>query len=67
MNRDERLRRERAARAVSTLREPPAPRSHAERMAAARGLRLHGDGGLTATPAQRRRTLEHRKGTDGTP
>ena len=55
----ERKRAERKARAQGELREPPTPRSHAERMAAATGVHLHGDDMRTAA-GERRRIAEHR-------
>lgn len=55
----ERKRAERMARAKGELREPPEPRSHAERMAAAQGVQLHGNDMRTAA-GERRRIVKHR-------
>jgi uncharacterized Rossmann fold enzyme len=56
---DRRRRQERTDRATTDLSDPPAARSHAERMAAARGVHVHGDN--MRTPASdRRRIVKHR-------
>jgi len=41
------------------LPDPPKPRTHAERMAAARGIRLHGDS-MRMSVADRRRIAAYR-------
>lgn len=50
---------ERMARARIPLPDPPKPRSHAERMAAARGIHLHADS-MRMTVADRRRIAAYR-------
>ena len=47
-DRDKRLRQERTNRATTELTNPPKARSHAERMAAAQGVHVHGDNIRTA-------------------
>jgi hypothetical protein len=62
-DRDARLRKERTDRAKTDLTDPPKARSHAERMAAARGVHVHGDD--MRTPAgERRRIVKHRDGDE---
>jgi hypothetical protein len=58
-DRDARLRKERTDRATTDLTDPPKARSHAERMAAARGVHVHGDDMRTAS-SDRRRIVKHR-------
>ncbi len=60
-DRDARLRKERTDRAKTELSDPPKARSHAERMAAARGVHVHGDNMRTAS-SDRRRIVKHRDG-----
>jgi hypothetical protein len=50
------------ARARIPLPDPPRARSHSERMAAARGIRLHGDS-MRMTVADRRRIAAYRNET----
>ena len=57
---DRRKRRERIDRAKIELTDPPRARSHAERMAAARGMHVHGDNVRTPA-ADRRRIIKHRE------
>ena len=59
-DRDKRLRQERTNRAKIDLTDPPAARSHAERMAAARGTHVHGDN-MRTPAADRRRIIKHRE------
>jgi hypothetical protein len=47
------------ARARLELPDPPKPRSHADRMAAARGIHLHADS-MRMTVADRRRIAAYR-------
>lgn len=54
---------ERMRRARLELPDPPPARTHAERMAAAHGIRLTG-GDLRMRRADRRRIIEHRDGGD---
>lgn len=56
---DNRRHQARVERARLTLPDPPPARTHAERMAAAAGVRLH-DGTLRYRPADRRRIVKHR-------
>lgn len=58
-----RKRRERADRARINLPDPPSARSHQERLEAARGLHVHGDG-LRTPAADRRRIRKHREASD---
>ena len=53
----------RVERARLTLPDPPPGRSHAERMAAARGVRLHGEH-MRTSYADRRRIAKHRNEAD---
>jgi hypothetical protein len=62
-DRDARLRKERTDRAKTELSDPPKARSHAERMAAARGVHVHGDDMRTAS-SDRRRIVKHRAGDE---
>ena len=62
-DRDARLRKERTERAKTDLTDPPKARSHAERMAAARGVHVHGDDMRTAS-SDRRRIVKHRDGDE---
>jgi hypothetical protein len=62
-DRDARLRKERTDRAKIDLTDPPKGRSHAERMAAARGVHVHGDDMRTAS-SDRRRIVKHRDGDE---
>ena len=62
-DRDARLRKERTDRAKTELCDPPKARSHAERMAAARGWHVHGDNMRTAS-SDRRRIVKHRDGDE---
>jgi len=55
-----RLRRERMDRARYALEEPPPARTHSERMDAARGVHLYGDG-LRTPRSDRRRIRKHRE------
>ena len=55
------LRKKRTDRAKTELTDPPKARSHAERMAAARGVHVHGDDMRTAS-SDRRRIVKHRDG-----
>ena len=50
------------ARARLELPDPPKPRTHAERMAAARGIRLYGDT-MRMSVADRRRIAAYRNET----
>jgi hypothetical protein len=54
---------ERMARARVTLTDPPPARTHAERMADARGVRLYGDN-MRLRHADRRRIAAHRNEAD---
>lgn len=54
---------ERMARARYQLAEPPPSRTHAERMAAARGVHLYG-GDMRTRRAERRRIAAHRNESD---
>jgi len=54
---------ERMARARLELPDPPKPRSHAERMAAARGIHLHADS-MRMSVADRRRIAAYRQEVD---
>jgi len=58
-DRDKRLRQERTNRATTELTNPPKARSHAERMAAAQGVHVHGDN-IRTDRSDRRRIIEHR-------
>jgi len=51
------------ARARLELPDPPKPRSHAERMAAARGIHLHADS-MRMSVADRRRIAAYRQEVD---
>lgn len=62
-DRAQRKRAERMARARGELREPPKPRSNAERMEAATGVRLHGDD-MRTVAGERRRIAQHRSNDD---
>ena len=62
-DRDARLRKERTDRAKTDLSDPPKARSHAERMAAARGVHVYGDDMRTAS-SDRRRIVKHRDGDE---
>jgi hypothetical protein len=62
-DRDARLRKQRTDRAKTDLTNPPKARSHAERMAAARGVHVHGDDMRTAS-SDRRRIVKHRAGDE---
>jgi hypothetical protein len=62
-DRDARLRKERTDRAKTELTDPPKARSHAERMAAARGVHVHGDD-MRTPAADRRRIRKHREAGD---
>jgi hypothetical protein len=62
-DRDARLRKERTDRAKTDLPDPPKPRSHAERMDAARGVHVHGNDMRTAS-SDRRRIVKHRDGDE---
>jgi len=62
-DRDARLRKERTDRAKTELSDPPKARSHAERMAAARGVHVHGDD-MRTPAADRRRIRKHRESGD---
>jgi hypothetical protein len=62
-DRDARLRKERTDRAKTELIDPPKARSHAERMAAARGMHVHGDN-MQTPAADRRRIIKHREAGD---
>ena len=62
-DRDARLRKERTDRAKTELTNPPKARSHAERMAAARGVHVHGDD-MRTPAADRRRIRKHREAGD---
>jgi len=62
-DRDARLRKERTDRAKTELTNPPKARSHAERMAAARGVHVHGDN-MQTPAADRRRIVKHRDGDE---
>ena len=57
------LRKKRTDRAKTELTDPPKARSHAERMAAARGVHVHGDDMRTAS-SDRRRIVKHRDGDE---
>lgn len=59
-DRDARLRKERSNRAQTQLTDPPSARSHAERMAAARGVHVYGDD-IRTPAADRRRIVKHRE------
>lgn len=52
---------QRVDRARTALPDAPAARSHADRMKAAKGIRLH-DGDLRYRPAHLRRIVKHRDG-----
>lgn len=54
---------ERMARARIALPDPPAARSHADRMADAQGVRLYGDN-MQTRYADRRRIADHRNDGD---
>ena len=54
---------ERMARARLELSDPPKARTHAERMAAARGIHLHADS-MRMSVADRRRIAAYRKDID---
>jgi uncharacterized Rossmann fold enzyme len=58
-DRDARLRKERTDRAKTDLSDPPKARSHAERMAAAQGVHVHGDN-MRILAGERRRIVKHR-------
>jgi uncharacterized Rossmann fold enzyme len=58
-DRDARLRKERTDRAKTDLTDPPKARSHAERMAAAQGVHVHGDN-MRILAGERRRIVKHR-------
>ncbi len=58
-DRDERLRKERSNRAKTEMTDPPKARSHAERMAAARGIHVTGDN-MRILAGERRRIAKHR-------
>lgn len=60
VDREARKRAERSARATSELSEPPKARSHAERMAAAQGVRVYGDN-LRTTARQQAAIARHRQ------
>ena len=62
-DRDARLRKERTDRAKTDLTDPPKARSHAERMAAARGVHVHGDD-MQTPAADRRRIVKYREAGD---
>ena len=62
-DREARLRKERTDRAKTDLTDPPKARSHAERMAAARGMHVHGENVQTSA-ADRRRIIKHREAGD---
>lgn len=62
-DREARLRKERTDRAKTDLTDPPKARSHAERMAAARGMHVHGDN-MQTPAADRRRIIKHRDGDE---
>lgn len=62
---DNRRHQARVERARIELPDPPPARTHAERMAAAAGVRLH-DGDLRYRPSHLRRIVKHRN-DDGTP
>ena len=59
-NGETRKRAERTARATSELSKPPKARSHAERMAAARGVHVYGDN-LRTTARQQAAIARHRQ------
>ena len=54
---------DRMARARLELTDPPKPRTHAERMAAARGIHLHADS-MRMSVADRRRIAAYRQEVD---
>ena len=58
-DREARLRKERADRAKTDLTDPPKPRTHQERMDAARGMHVHGDN-IRILAGERRRIVKHR-------
>lgn len=62
-DREARLRKERTDRAKTELTDPPKARSHTERMAAARGVHVHGDD-MRTPAADRRRIIKHRDGDE---
>ncbi len=59
-DREARLRKKRTDRAKTDLTEPPKARTHQERMAAARGMHVHGDN-MQTPAADRRRIIKHRE------
>ncbi len=60
---ERRKRRERTERARIDLPDPPPARSPQERLEAARGVHVHGDG-LGVTAGERRRIRKHREADD---
>ncbi len=62
-DREARLRKERTDRAKTDLTDPPKPRTHQERMDAARGMHVHGDN-MRTPAADRRRIIKHREAGD---
>ena len=62
-DREARLRKERSDRAKTELTDPPKPRTHQERMDAARGMHVHGDN-MQTPAADRRRICKHREAGD---
>ena len=62
-DREARLRKERTDRAKTELNDPPKPRTHQERMQAARGVHVHGND-MQTPAADRRRIIKHREAGD---